>query len=184
MTGSHAYRPARHDRHVHSIRRRSTAALITVVAGTTALAGCSSHEEAPAKDYGHQWMSQMSSQLSGDFGGGGGQLVLVGDNSKRATLGVELQQDLEGPYDVLAVCRSTKTVHVSLHSFTVKKDGNGESSTLREYLGEADIHCGSTTRIPIDVPKNRAGIDIEASTNDRSERALFDSFIVKRGDRA
>ncbi|WNY33258.1 hypothetical protein Q9Q99_14010 [Curtobacterium flaccumfaciens] len=160
------------------------ATLVTLVAGAAALAGCSSHEEALPEDYGHQWMSQMSSQLSGDFGGGGGQLVLVDDNSKKATLGVELQQDLEGPYDVLAVCRSAEIVHVSLYSFTVKKDGNGDSTTLREHLGEADIYCGSTTRIPIDMPKNRAGIDIEASTNDRSERALFDSFIVKHGDRA
>lgn len=158
--------------------------LVTVVAGTVTLAGCSSREEALPKDYGHQWMSQMSSQLSGDFGGGGGQLVLMDDNSKKATLSLELQQDLEGPYDVLAVCRSTKTVHVSLHAFTGKKDGNGESSTLREHLGEADIDCGATTRIPIDVPKGRAGIDIAASTDDRSERALFDSFIVARGDKA
>lgn len=184
MTGSHAYRLTRHDRHVPPIHRRSTVVLVTVVAGTAALAGCSSHNEALPKDYGHQWMSQMSSQLSGDFGGGGGQLVLMDDNAKKATLSLELQQDLEGPYDVLAVCRSTKTVHVSLHAFTVKKDGNGEASTLREHLGEADIDCGATTRIPIDVPKGRAGIDIAASTTDRSERALFDSFIVKRGDKA
>ncbi len=182
MTGSQSTGQARHDRHVRSLRNSSAALL--AVATAVVVTGCSSHGDALPKDYGHQWMSQMSSQLAGDFGGGGGQLALGDDNPKQATLGVELQQDLEGPYDVLAVCRSTKTVHVSLHAFTAKKDGNGESSTLREHLGDADIHCGATTRIPIDVPTGRAGIAIDASTNDRSGRALFDSFIVARGDKA
>lgn len=95
-----------------------------------------------------------------------------------------MEQDLEGPYDVLAVCRSTKTVHVTIHAFTTTPDGSGESLGTEERLGEADVNCGAATRIPIDIPKDRDGIALDASTSDRSERVLFDTFIVTRGGKA
>lgn len=136
------------------------------------------------EDHGQQWMSQMSAEFAGDFDGGGGRLTLGDDDPEKATASIALEQDLEGPYDVLAVCRSTKTVHLSVHAFTSTPDGSGGSLDDEEDLGAADIHCGVTTRIPIDVPKGRDGIAIDASTSDRSGRALFDSFIVARGDEA
>ncbi|MGW8431806.1 hypothetical protein ACWGJ9_11985 [Curtobacterium citreum] len=164
-------------------RRISSAAVVTAV-GAVLLAGCSSHEDAVPKNYGQAWMAQMSSQLAGDFGGGGGRLTLGDDNPKKTTASIALQYDLNGPYDILAVCRSTTTVHLTIDAFTATKDGSGESLSTKERLGEADINCGATMRIPIDVPKNRDGITVDASSSDQSERTLFDAFIVKRGDKA
>ncbi|PYY32251.1 hypothetical protein [Curtobacterium sp. MCBD17_030] len=168
---------------MHPSRRRPVAALILVIAGTIALTGCSSHEDAEPKNYGHQWMSQMSSQLPSDFGGVGGRLVLGDDNPKKATASISLQYDLEGPYDILAVCRSTETVHLTIHAFTATKDGSGQSLDTKERLGEADINCGTTMRIPIDVPRGRDGITLDASTDDRSERTLFETSVVTRGSK-
>jgi hypothetical protein len=170
---------------VPPLRRRSSAALAVAIAGAALLTGCShSQEDTVPKNYGHEWMSQMSTQLAGDsIESAGGRLVLGDDNPKKATASVALQDDLEGPYDVLAVCRSPKTVHITITDFTATKDGSGESLTTKEHLGEADINCGATARIPIDVPNGRDGIAIDASTSDQSERALFDSFIVARGAR-
>jgi hypothetical protein len=166
--------------------RRTGAVAATAVAGMLLLAACSSSHNNPVpKDYGHEWMAQMSTQFSGDFGGGGGRLVLAeDDNPKKATASIALTQRLEGPYDVLAVCRSTQTVHITIHAYTAKKDGSGESLDTLEHLGAADMNCGAITRIPINVPKSRDGIAIDASTSDRSERALFDTFIVARGAKA
>ncbi|WIE81414.1 hypothetical protein [Curtobacterium sp. MCSS17_016] len=169
---------------MHPLRRRLVAALIPVIAGTIALTGCSSHEDAVPKNYGHQWMSQMSSQLSSEYGGGGGRLVLGDDNPKKATASIALQNNLEGPYDILAVCRSTETVHLTIHAFTATKDGSGQSLDTKERLGEADIDCGATMRIPIDVPRGRDGITLDASTTDTSERTLFEASIVTRGAKA
>lgn len=183
MTGSPITAPARHDRRVHIFRRTASAAALTVTA-VVVLAGCSGHEDAVPKNYGQSWMAQMSSQLAGDFGGGGGRLTLGDDNPKKTTASIALEYELNGPYDILAVCRSTTTVHLTIDAFTATKDGSGESLSTKERLGEADINCGATMRIPIDVPKNRDGITLDASSTDRSERALFDTFIVKRGAKA
>jgi hypothetical protein len=184
MTGSPKTRRTRQDQHVLTIRR-TAAVTATAIAGTLLLTACSSHNNPVPKDYGHEWMTQMSTQLSGDFGGGGGRLVLAeDDNPKKATASIALTQHLEGPYDVLAVCRSMKTVHITIHAYTAKKDGSGESLDTLEHLGDADVNCGAITRIPINVPKSRDGIAIDASTSDRSERALFDTFIVARGAKA
>ncbi|WIE77083.1 hypothetical protein [Curtobacterium sp. MCSS17_007] len=167
---------------MHAIRP-TTAVAATILAGASLLTGCSSHEDAVPKNYGRAWMSQMSSQLAGGFGNGGGRLVVGDDNPEKATASIALQYDLEGPYDVLAVCRSTKTVHLTMTAFTAMTDGSGASLATKERLGQSDVNCGATMRIPIDVPKNRDGIALDASTSDRSERALFDAFIVARGDR-
>ncbi|WP_146239737.1 hypothetical protein [Curtobacterium sp. MCSS17_011] len=123
----------------------------------------------------------MSSQLAGDHGGGGGQLIVDDDDRKQARAGVALQTDLAGPYDVLAVCRSTKVLHLAIHDITSKHDKYGDSFDTNSLIGEANVHCGATTRIPIDVPKDRDGIMLDATTADTSERALFDAFIVTRG---
>ncbi|ROS59999.1 hypothetical protein EDF42_3380 [Curtobacterium sp. PhB172] len=166
-----------------NVNQRLTSALLTAMGAALLPTSCS-HKDALPEDYGQAWMSQMSSRYAGDYGGGGGRLVLGDDNPKKATASVALEQDLEGPYDVLAVCRSTKTVHVTIHAFTATPDGSGKSLDTKERLGEADVNCGATTRIPIDVPKDRDGIALDASTNDRSERALFDTFVVTRGAKA
>jgi hypothetical protein len=168
---------------VLNVNQRLTAALLTAAVAALLLTSCS-HKDALSEDYGQAWMSQMSSRYAADYGGGGGRLVFSDDNPKRATASVALEQDLEGPYDVLAVCRSTKTVHITIHAFNAIPYGSGETLHMKERLGEAEVDCGATTRIPIDVPKNRDGIALDASTNDRSERALFDTFIVDRGAKA
>jgi hypothetical protein len=172
---------------VLNVNQRLTAALLTATVAAFLLTGCSngsSHKDTLPKNYGQAWMSQMSSRYAGDYGGGGGRLVLGDDNPKDATASIALEQDLEGPYDVLAVCRSTKTVHIAIHAYTATKDGSGESLDTAEGLGEANINCGTTTRIPINVPKGRDGISLDASTSETSGRALFDAFIVSRGAKA
>jgi hypothetical protein len=45
-------------------------------------------------------------------------------------------------------------------------------------LGERDLRCGETTRVPIDVPRDIDGITLQASTPDTSEQTLFDAHIV------
>ena len=116
-------------------------------------------------------------------------MLTMGETSENVSKQFNVTREQQDTYAVESYRRAEAAQKAGwfddeLVSITVKKDGNGEASTLREHLGEADIDCGATTRIPIDVPKGRAGIDIAASTTDRSERALFDSFIVKRGDKA
>jgi len=66
-------------------------------------------------------------------------------------------------------------------SITSKHDKYGDSFDTNSLVGEANIHCGATTRIPINVPTGRDGIMLDATTADTSERALFDAFIVTRG---
>lgn len=147
------------------------------------LAGCTTHgtgDDLP-EDYGQDWFALMSSQLSSDHGGGGGQLVVDDDDKDHARALVALQYDLAGPYDVLVVCRSTKTVHVVIRDFTNEHDANGESMEPRSRIGQADVRCGATRRIPIEVPEGRDGIMLDASTTDTSGRALFDASIVSRG---
>ncbi|WP_420368114.1 hypothetical protein [Curtobacterium sp. L1-20] len=162
--------------------RRSTVAIQTIGAALL-LTGCTSHGSGNGlpKDYGQDWLRQMSSQLAGDDAGGGGQLLIDEENSEQARAEVTLQTQLAGPYDVLAVCRSTKTVHLAIHDITTTQDKYGVSFDTDSLIGEANIHCGATTRIPIEVPKGRDGITLTATTNDTSERALFDAFIVTRG---
>jgi hypothetical protein len=130
---------------------------------------------------GQDWLEQMSSQLAGDHGGCGGQLLVDDEDTKQARAGITLEIELAGPYDVLAVCRSTKTVHLAIRDVTTKHDKNGDSFDTDSLIGEANIRCGATSRIPIDVPKGRDGIMLDATTADTSERALFDAFIVTRG---
>ena len=144
------------------------------------LAGCTGHstgDDLP-KDYGQDWLAEMSTQLAGDSGGGGGRLTVDDENEKRAQAVIGLQYEFAGPYDVLAVCRSTKTVHLAIHDFT---NEHGDSLGTDSLIGGADIHCGATTRIPIEVPKGRDGIELDATTTDTSGRALFDAFVVARG---
>ena len=171
-----------HDQQVLNTRRRLTVAVLTI-GSALLLAGCTSHGTGNGlpKGYGQDWLSQMSSQLSGDYGGGGGQLLVDDENTKQARAQITLETELAGPYDVLAVCRSTKTVHLAIHDITTKHDKHGYSYDTDALIGDASIHCGATTRIPIDVPKGRDGITLEATTTDTSERALFDAFIVTRG---
>ncbi|SOC87835.1 hypothetical protein SAMN05660766_1523 [Curtobacterium sp. 314Chir4.1] len=163
-------------------RRRLTVAVLTI-GSALLLAGCTSHGTGNGlpKNYGQDWLSQMSSQLGGDHGGGGGQLLVDDENTKQARAAITLETELAGPYDVLAVCRSTETVHLAIHDITTKHDKYGYSYDTDALIGDASIHCGATTRIPIDVPKGRDGITLEATTTDTSERALFDAFIVTRG---
>lgn len=162
--------------------RRLSVGVLTI--GSALLfASCSGHGTGNGlpKDYGQDWLGQMSSQLAGDNAGDGGQLLVDSDNMKQARAQVTLQTQLAGPYDVLAVCRSTKTVHLAIRDITIKHDKHGESFDTKSLVGEANIHCGATTRIPIDVPKGRDGITLDATTDDTSERALFDAFIITRG---
>jgi hypothetical protein len=171
-----------HDQQVLNTHRRLTAGVLTI-SSALFLAGCSSHgtgNDLP-KDYGQDWLGQMSSQLAGDNAGGGGQLLVDGEDTKQARALITLQTQLAGPYDVLAVCRSTRTVHLAIRDVTIKHDKHGESFDTESLVGEATIHCGATTRIPIDVPRGRDGITLDATTDDTSERALFDAFIVTRG---
>ncbi|GAA3342545.1 hypothetical protein GCM10017714_31390 [Curtobacterium pusillum] len=72
-------------------------------------------------------------------------------------------------------------MHLTIHDVTAKHDKYGDSLDTQSVIGEADIDCGVTVRIPIDVPKGRDGIMLDASTADTSGRALFDSFVVTRG---
>jgi len=182
MTGLAAPLSCRHDQPVLNTPHRLTVAVLTI-GSTLFLAGCTSHTTGNGlpKDYGQDWLGQMSSQLAGNHAGGGGQLLVDDENTKQARAEITLQTELVGPYDVLAVCRSTKTVHLAIQDITTKHDKHGDSFDTNSLIGEANIHCGATARIPIDVPKGRDGIMLDATTNDTSERALFDAFIVARG---
>lgn len=180
MTGSPETGGPRHDRQVHSFRRRSVTALTVGIVGVSLIAGCSDggHEDAGAEDF-TRWMSGASAQLGvhgdDDHGGGGGQLSAE-DGSRTARAHVSLAYDLHGPYDVLAVCRSEqKTVHLRVSSLTEHETGPSA------VLGQADITCGTSNRIPIDVPAGSDGITLDASTTDRSGRSLFDALVVSRG---
>ncbi|SDQ99412.1 hypothetical protein SAMN02800687_3207 [Curtobacterium sp. UNCCL20] len=165
--------------------RRPAAALLAGIAGGVILTGCTggSHGDAVPEDY-TAWMSQTSAQMNvaGDdeHGGAGGRLT-VENGDEKAGASVSLEYDLAGPYDVLAVCRSSKKVHLTVSDYTAATAGPGESLESMSVLGQADITCGVTSRIPIDVPKGRAGITLDASTTDRSGQTLFDAFVVTRG---
>ncbi|MGN8049118.1 hypothetical protein ACTJKO_05470 [Curtobacterium sp. 22159] len=161
-------------------RRLTTAVLLAGAA--LLLTGCTGHSTGNRLPEGYsEWMSQMSSQFDDAQGGGGGQLTVSDEDKGKAEGIIELQTKLAGPYDVLAVCRSTKALHLTIRDFTERHDENGYSSDQQSVLGQADIDCGSTARIPIDVPKGRDGIELDATTTDTSGRALFDTFVVARG---
>jgi hypothetical protein len=177
---------------VPTIHRRTTAVLLTALAGTLLLTGCSGGDQTDSvpTDY-SAWMRQTSAQMNGDSdggeGGAGGHLSAE-DGSKKARASASLEydlsgpyDDLSGPYDVLAVCRSTKMVHLTVRDFTAERVGNGEDLHPRSVLGEADITCGVTSRIPIDVPTGRAGVMLDATTTDTSGKTLFNTVIVTRG---
>ena len=179
MTGSPDVGRSRHDRHVHPRRRRSVTALFTGLLGASVLAGCSGgdHTQAASDDFA-QWMSTASAQLGvhgdADHGGGGGRLTTE-DGSRTGRAQVSLSYDLRGPYDVLAVCRSEETVHLRVSELTEHEDGPSA------VLGRADLTCGTSSRIPIDVPAGADGITLDASTPDRSGQSLFDAIVVTRG---
>jgi hypothetical protein len=162
---------------------RQLAVAVLTAGSALLLAGCTSWTTGNGlpEDYGQDWLEQMSSQLGGDHGGGGGQLLVDDENRNQARAGIALETELAGAYDVLAVCRSTETVHLAIHDITSKHDKYGDSFDTNSLVGEANIHCGATTRIPINVPTGRDGIMLDATTTDTSERALFDAFIVTRG---
>jgi hypothetical protein len=172
----------RDDRGVLKTRRR----LLSAIAATgvmLTLTGCSGHDAFP-KDYGHAWFDRMSSLLGGGesaAGGAGGQLLVEDDERGAVTGSAALEYDLSGPYDVLAVCRSTAIVHLTIRDFTARKEHGGESTNPRSVLDEGDIVCGATTRLSITVPADADGIVLDVSTADRSGRALWDAFVVPRG---
>ncbi|MGU3409059.1 hypothetical protein ACLBWP_03040 [Microbacterium sp. M1A1_1b] len=168
---------------MQNTRRQLTTAALAVGAALL-LGGCTGsggHDDGLPKDYGHDWLDQMSTRFSGDNGGGGGRLEVDDADAKEARAAIALQDELAGPYDVLVVCRSTTTVHVTIRDFTAKHSGHGDSLDPRSEIGAADVRCGTTVRIPIDVPAGRDGIMLDASTRDTSGRALFDTFVVTRG---
>ena len=170
---------------MHTTINRPAAALLTGIAGGLLLTGCTGghHSDAVPDDY-TAWMTQTSAQMNVDGndsqGGAGGRLT-VENGGKKARASVSLEYDFAGPYDLLAVCRSSKTVHLTIRDYTNETEGPGVNSEPQSILGEADITCGVTSRIPIDVPKGRAGIMLDASTTDRSGKALFDTAVVTRG---
>ena len=180
MTGSPNRRVAGHDRRVPLTHRRLVASVL-IVGTAVLLAGCARHGNGLPEDYGQDWFGKMASQHGGDHGGGGGQLMVDDEDETRARAFIVLDTELAGSYDVLAVCRSTKTVHLTVHDFTSEHDGYGDSADPDSLIGAADLHCGTTTRTPIDVPEGRDGIVLDATTSDTSERSLFDAFIVERG---
>lgn len=155
-----------------------TATLGFALLGAVLLTGCTGGDDnrAVSADY-TDWMNQSSAQLqrisTGNEGGAGGRLT-VEDGSKKAHAMVLLSYDLAGPYDVVVACRSSKTVHLTIRDFT--EDGGGADP--QGVLGTADITCGVPSRIPIDVPKDRSGIEFDASSTDRSGRALFNTYVV------
>lgn len=171
---------------MHTTIRRPAAALLTVMVGGLLLTGCTggNHSDAVPDDY-TAWMTQTSAQMNVDGndsqGGVGGRLTVENGSSSKARASVSLEYDFAGPYDLLAVCRSSKTVHLTIRDYTNETEGPGVNSEPESILGEADITCGVTSRIPIDVPRGRAGIMLDASTTDRSGKALFDTAVVTRG---
>lgn len=178
-----ARRVVRHDRGVPKTHRRLLAA-IAATGVVLSLTGCTHHDAFP-KDYGHAWLDRMTTLLGGGEdgqGGAGGQLLAGDDDDLGPVTGsAALQYELSGPYDVLAVCRSTATVHLTIRDFTARKEHGGESTDPRTVLDEGDIVCGATTRLSITVPADADGIMLDVSTADRSGRALWDAAIVPRG---
>lgn len=180
--GSPARRVVRHDRWVPKTHRRLLAA-IAATGVLLSLTGCA-HHDAFSKDYGHAWLDRMTTLLGGGEdgqGGAGGQLLADDDDHGPVTGSAALQYELSGPYDVLAVCRSTATVHLTIRDFTARKEHGGESTDPRTVLDEGDIVCGATTRLSITVPSDADGIMLDVRTADRSGRALWDAAIVPRG---
>ncbi len=152
----------------------------TVVATALLLTGCSQHDPAP-DHYGQAWLDRMSSALSDAHGqGGAGGRLTVGDDG-RAFAGAALSSVSPGSYDVLAVCRSTATVRISVRAFTSTKDGEGDDLHPGEALAERDVPCGATARLPITVDRRVDGIELDAETSDRSGRALWSAQITRRG---
>ncbi|MFJ2977859.1 hypothetical protein ACIPEP_03285 [Curtobacterium sp. NPDC087082] len=166
--------------------RRLLAAIAAIAATGVllSLTGCARHDAFP-KEYGHAWLDRMTTLLGGGEdgqGGAGGQLLADDDDDHGPITGsAALQYELSGPYDVLAVCRSTATVHLTIRDFTARKEHDGESTDPRTVLDEGDIVCGATTRLSITVPADADGIMLDVSTADRSGRALWDAAIVPRG---
>lgn len=162
------------------MNRRTSATLVITLLGAVVLTGCTGRvdDDAVTSDY-DAWMSRSSAQLrsisSGNEGGAGGRLT-VGDGDRNAHAVVFLSYDLVGSYDVVADCRSSKKVRLTIRDFT--EDGGGTEP--QSVLGTADIACGVPYRIPIDVPKDRSGIELDASSTDRSGQALFNTFVVAR----
>jgi hypothetical protein len=163
---------------VSPTNRRLSATVILTLLGAVSLTGCTGGDDdsAVSADY-TAWMSQSSAQLqsisTGNEGGAGGRLTAE-DGSKNARAVVFLSYSFAGPYDVVAACRSSKKVHLTIRDFT--EDGGGADP--QSVLGSADITCGVPSRIPIDVPKGRSGIELDASSTDRSGQALFNTYVV------
>lgn len=157
------------------------AGALTVVMAT-AITGCSGpdHQDTIPKDYGTDWLDQSSAMFPDAVTGGGGPVNMSSDSTTARAV-VQLDTDLAGPYDVVAMCRSSETVHLGIHAFTTKTDRNGHSADLGALLGEADLTCGTQARIPTDVPKGSQGIELDASTGDTSGRALWDAVVLAPG---
>ncbi|MDM7892955.1 hypothetical protein [Curtobacterium caseinilyticum] len=159
---------------------RLAATLAATLLGALLLSGCTGGDgdDAASEDYA-AWMSQSSAQLksisTGNEGGAGGRLT-VEDGGEKAQAKVFLEYDFAGPYDVVAACRSSKPVHLVTSGFTT----SGGASDVQSVLARADIACGGTSRIHIDVPEDQSGIALDASTLDRSGQALFNTHIVAR----
>ncbi|QKS15437.1 hypothetical protein HUN59_03720 [Curtobacterium sp. Csp2] len=143
------------------------------------LAGCSEddHARERADDADQQaWMSQMTAQFGdgADSRGGLGGRLIASDSGSPAASG-SMQSAVAGRYDLVAVCRSTTHVHVTVRTF---RDVGGDVTRAGATLGQVDVTCGTTARTTIDVPSGSDGLVIEATTADRSGRALFDTFIL------
>ncbi|MEK6309236.1 MAG: hypothetical protein V4737_01505 [Curtobacterium sp.] len=160
--------------------RTRTALVGTVIVTALVLAGCTQGER-PPDGYGQAWLERMSTTLSDEHGQGGAGGRLTVDDDGHAFAGAALSSVLPGSYDVLAVCRSTATVRISVRAFTSVKDGPGEDLRPGKELASRDVPCGATARLSVTVDRHADGVELDAETSDRSGRALWSAQITRRG---
>ncbi|WP_141399188.1 hypothetical protein [Curtobacterium sp. 'Ferrero'] len=157
---------------------------VVAVLGSVGLAavltGCTHADPVPKPQYGEAWIDRMTGLISDPDGQGGtsGRLEVSDDDPHGAHAAAYLESIASGTYDVVGVCRSTDFVDLTVRSF---RSGTDHDDAEHEpVLAAGAITCGATTRLHIVVPRG-SGVDLEASTSDRSGRGLWVASIVRPG---
>ena len=128
-------------------------AWLVVGASAVCLVGCAPSASVSPDS---AWSSRMVSLLSApmDQGGGGGAF-----SAESRTGTVILSSVAAGSYDVLAVCTGMDMVRLTVSSRDRSEAGSPPNGTL----ASADILCGATLRLPVEIPAGGVALTVRST---------------------